>query len=1020
MNAGNDFSGKTIKLTDKIDLSAHYWTPIGLYKKFSGTFDGQNNQITGMFISEWISMYTGLFGCLDRSGSICNIIISGKIDITLEYGTNIGGICGYADGGTITNCYNYVNMNINIINTDFNYIGGIIGYVYGSVATITDCSNYGAISVDSSSDTSSSNTRIGGIVGELFSSSNTSKIINCYNEGNLSDKISNGDYCAIGGLSGWVNDVLIINGYNLGSITSASTSGTTESYIGGLIGYTDELFILNSYNVGNIIMDSSVNCNKTIMSVGGLIGHSNWGNIVSSYNLGDINIASNAESDQCKCVGGITGYSINSNISYCYNAGNISVKTSPTYLPNPKDYQENCTAVGGISGYLYAENIQCCYNIGNISISTADISNQNSLTDLGVKIYIGGLMGYNHHGTCTNGYNRGEISADFSNVEFINSLDIGIGGIAGKNNCSISYCYNTVVIPSFALDMACGGIIGYEDTNSALSNAYCIYGNQFAVGSKLGNAAMIISNDKMQNMSLLSGDKNLNHNKINMPWSPDIFEVNDRYPVLADVPIQIDLKDIHTNSEKVPKSVVYLVTNNEELQQENYLKLSTLATNSKLNIFYPTSNLQGFDVVTHSYSWKKLNMDYTPPGDAWTNIATTDTSKNNLLLSDNGTYCGVITYDVSETSSSNPSTQYHYTTLSRTVDLKPGLIYESNDGSDRTYSVLPDENKQVTVEDNMFHYDGHAFVGWASKDGSVKYEVGSIISIDDSGSKTIYTQWKKASTVTIDVSQENATIVITDESGNTIKPEKDGTYMLLPGKYNCKVFKSGYITETKEIVITESDANENKETTVTINLSSSSSGGIPVSYNIAYNANGGSGTLIDANSPYHSGVTVTVLANKFTKDGFTFKNWNTKADGSGTSYSTGDKFTINSNVTLYAQWEETSIPPVVQKVTVTFYIGDEVYKVIEANADFSLKDKFPVNPESSDSNSKFKEWNTKADGSGTAFTSDSIVNEDTSIYAVWEKSSSSSGNNCWWWIIIIIIILIIIIAAYYYYKKNQN
>ena len=82
MNAGNDFSGKTIKLTDKIDLSAHYWTPIGLYKKFSGTFDGQNNQITGMFISEWISMYTGLFGCLDRSGSICNIMISGKIDIT--------------------------------------------------------------------------------------------------------------------------------------------------------------------------------------------------------------------------------------------------------------------------------------------------------------------------------------------------------------------------------------------------------------------------------------------------------------------------------------------------------------------------------------------------------------------------------------------------------------------------------------------------------------------------------------------------------------------------------------------------------------------------------------------------------------------------------------------------------------------------------------------------------------------------------------------------------------------------
>ena len=107
-----------------------------------------------------------------------------------------------------------------------------------------------------------------------------------------------------------------------------------------------------------------------------------------------------------------------------------------------------------------------------------------------------------------------------------------------------------------------------------------------------------------------------------------------------------------------------------------------------------------------------------------------------------------------------------------------------------------------------------------------------------------------------------------------------------------------------------------------------------------------------------------------------------------------------------------------QKVTVTFYIGNEVYKVVEVNKDSSLKDKFPVNPESSDDDSNFKEWNTKEDASGTAFTAESIVNEDTSVYAVWEQSSSSSSHS-WWWIIIIII-LIIIAAAYYYYKKNQN
>jgi uncharacterized repeat protein (TIGR02543 family) len=40
------------------------------------------------------------------------------------------------------------------------------------------------------------------------------------------------------------------------------------------------------------------------------------------------------------------------------------------------------------------------------------------------------------------------------------------------------------------------------------------------------------------------------------------------------------------------------------------------------------------------------------------------------------------------------------------------------------------------------------------------------------------------------------------------------------------------------------------------------------------------------------------------KEGYTFKNWNTKKDGSGTSYEVGQKITIKGQVTLYAQWEQ--------------------------------------------------------------------------------------------------------------------
>ena len=44
------------------------------------------------------------------------------------------------------------------------------------------------------------------------------------------------------------------------------------------------------------------------------------------------------------------------------------------------------------------------------------------------------------------------------------------------------------------------------------------------------------------------------------------------------------------------------------------------------------------------------------------------------------------------------------------------------------------------------------------------------------------------------------------------------------------------------------------------------------------------------------------------KTGFTFAGWNTEANGSGTSYSQGNTFTINTNTTLYAVWTIVPLP----------------------------------------------------------------------------------------------------------------
>lgn len=67
----------------------------------------------------------------------------------------------------------------------------------------------------------------------------------------------------------------------------------------------------------------------------------------------------------------------------------------------------------------------------------------------------------------------------------------------------------------------------------------------------------------------------------------------------------------------------------------------------------------------------------------------------------------------------------------------------------------------------------------------------------------------------------------------------------------------------------------------------------------------GTGTMVDPNAPYADGSIVTVLANEFNAPNeMRFKEWRTNSDGTGTKYVAGDTFTINSDTTLYAIWEE--------------------------------------------------------------------------------------------------------------------
>ncbi|MCQ2494726.1 MAG: InlB B-repeat-containing protein [Lachnospiraceae bacterium] len=81
--------------------------------------------------------------------------------------------------------------------------------------------------------------------------------------------------------------------------------------------------------------------------------------------------------------------------------------------------------------------------------------------------------------------------------------------------------------------------------------------------------------------------------------------------------------------------------------------------------------------------------------------------------------------------------------------------------------------------------------------------------------------------------------------------------------------------------------------------------GVYATYSLVYNANGGSGTNITTTC--ECGKSYTASTNMFTRTGYTFTGWNTKADGSGMTYSAGASFkdlaASGKTTTLYAQWK---------------------------------------------------------------------------------------------------------------------
>ena len=248
VNAGMTYEGLTVKLTANIDLSTQgNWTPIGQYKDdngntvsgqmFSGIFDGQNHEISGMNIvnRSGNSSYRALFGCVN--GTVENLTVKGIVS-----GVDVAGVvAALFDNGTVKNVNSYVAINGQTgdknpeIEIKQGKAAGIVLATKGTGSRlIENCKNYAPVSTTTNA--------ASGII--CWVDCENTIVKNCENSGDIS--ATGNAYAA--GIVGNCNTTLSIeNCNNKGRIQSASRAG-------GIIAYNDTkaISILNCVNSGSV------------------------------------------------------------------------------------------------------------------------------------------------------------------------------------------------------------------------------------------------------------------------------------------------------------------------------------------------------------------------------------------------------------------------------------------------------------------------------------------------------------------------------------------------------------------------------------------------------------------------------------------------------------------------------------------------------------------------------------------------------------------------------------------------
>ena len=290
--AGTSYEGMYFKLESNIDLSAHIWSPIGVYRwpssgttisaPFRGFFDGNHCTISGLYVDERTTLNAaGLFGYIsivndDTEVGVKNLTIEDAVIYSNEEGL-------YRNEAGILAAFALTNPGQKI------YFDGIT--VSGQI--ITESTN--------------NRNKVGGMVGDAY---------RCiFTDCHVMDVTITG----AGNCGGFVGNAIS------GSFENCSASGTISGSgaIGGFVGYSA------STNTSGDLAPSYSQCTADVAvtgyswQLGGFVGSSLESSYENCAAYGDVESTFNLSGYQPK-AGGFAGENNGADISKCHAAGTVS------------------------------------------------------------------------------------------------------------------------------------------------------------------------------------------------------------------------------------------------------------------------------------------------------------------------------------------------------------------------------------------------------------------------------------------------------------------------------------------------------------------------------------------------------------------------------------------------------------------------------------------------------------------------------------------------------------------------